>query len=64
MAKRTPRYRLHKASGQAVCVISGKSHYLGPYNSPDSKRKYERLIAEQNFGRVANAEAVDRKSVV
>jgi len=58
MAKRTPRYRLHKASGQAVCVISGKSHYLGPFNSPDSKRKYERLIAEQNFGRVANAEAV------
>lgn len=43
---RIPKYRLHKASGQAVVDIAGKSYYLGVYNSPQSKTKYKRLIAE------------------
>src|SRR4051812_2588589 len=43
---RLPSYRFHKASNQAVVVIRGKSHYLGPWNSPESRAEYDRLIAE------------------
>ncbi|HYF34291.1 MAG TPA: site-specific integrase [Prosthecobacter sp.] len=42
----TPAYRLHKASGRAVVTISGKDFYLGPYGSTESRREYDRLIAE------------------
>jgi integrase len=37
---------LHKASGQAVVDIAGKTYYLGEHNSKQSKTKYSRLIAE------------------
>ena len=30
LTKRFPAYRLHKASGQAVVSLSGRTHYLGP----------------------------------
>ena len=46
MAKRIPSYRLHKASGQAVVVIRGESHYLGQFDTPESRERYERLICE------------------
>jgi integrase len=41
-----PSYRLHKASGQAVVVLNGRSHYLGVYESPESKTRYEQVVAE------------------
>lgn len=44
--RRVPGYRLHKASGQAVVVLSGRSYYLGAYGSPESRKLYERRIAE------------------
>ena len=43
---RVPKYRLHKPSGQAVVTLVGRDHYLGPYNSDESKERYSRLIAE------------------
>jgi len=43
---RIPSYRFHKASGQAIVVLSGKSFYLGPWNSPESRAEYERVVAE------------------
>ena len=43
---REPSYRKHKASGQAVVTIRGKDHYLGPFDSPQSKLKYHRLLVE------------------
>ena len=43
---RTPSYRLHKATGQAVCTLSGKDHYLGKFGSTASKLEYDRIIAE------------------
>lgn len=45
-SKRIPSYRLHKASGQAVVTLNGKDHYLGEYDTEQSKEKYDRLIAE------------------
>lgn len=46
MPKRIPKYRHHKASGQAVVYISGRDVYLGPYNSPNSHRRYASEIAK------------------
>ncbi len=41
-----PSYLLHKPTGQARVRIDGKDHYLGEYGSPDSRQKYDDLIAE------------------
>ena len=43
---RIPSYRFHKFSGQAVVTISGRDHYLGLHDTPESKHKYARLIEE------------------
>ncbi|HUY35473.1 MAG TPA: hypothetical protein VMV69_22200 [Pirellulales bacterium] len=44
--RRIPKYRLHKASGQAIVEVGGKVAYLGPYDSPKSREKYHRIVAE------------------
>jgi len=41
-----PRYRKHRASGQAVCTIGGKDFYLGPHGTKASRLRYDRLISE------------------
>ncbi len=45
-AKRKPSYTLHAATGQGRCRIDGHDHYLGAYNSPASREKYDELVAE------------------
>ena len=46
MAKRRrPAYLLHKATGQARVRIDGKDCYLGVYGSPESRERYDELIA-------------------
>ena len=46
MALRTPKYRLHKGSGQALVQINGQRIYLGTYGSERSKERYRRLVAK------------------
>ncbi|MBC7821687.1 MAG: site-specific integrase [Planctomycetaceae bacterium] len=42
-----PRYLLHKATGQARVRINGKKDvYLGKFGSPESREKYEQVIAD------------------
>jgi integrase len=41
-----PSYRHHKVSGHAIVTLSGKDHYLGPWQSESSKTEYKRLLAE------------------
>lgn len=41
-----PKYRKHKASGQAVVTLDGKDFYLGPHRSRASVAEYDRLIGE------------------
>jgi hypothetical protein len=41
-----PTYRYHKASGQGIVTLNGIDHYLGAHGTPESKAKYDRLIAE------------------
>jgi len=48
-----PSYRLHKASKQAVCTIAHRDHYLGPWMSPESRIKYEKLISAWMAGEPA-----------
>lgn len=48
LANRPPKYRRHKASGQAIATIEGRDHYLGPYGSPESHEKYQCLVAQWN----------------
>lgn len=43
---RTPSYRCHKPSGQAVVTLNGHDVYLGPYGTPESRNEYDRIIAE------------------
>ena len=45
-SSRTPAYRYHKARDCAVVTVRGKDHYLGTYDSPVSREKYHRLVAE------------------
>jgi hypothetical protein len=46
MSVRFPKYRHHKGSGQALVVIKDRRIYLGKFNSPESKGKYHRCIAQ------------------
>jgi len=41
-----PKYRKHRASGQAVVCINGRDHYLGPHGTKASKFEYDRLVSE------------------
>lgn len=43
--KSIPKYRRHK-SGQARVELNGVTHYLGRYDSPESRQHYDQLIQE------------------
>ncbi|QDU28460.1 Phage integrase family protein [Anatilimnocola aggregata] len=46
LASAIPKYRLHRASGQAVVNLAGSDYYLGPHGTKASRLEYDRLIAE------------------
>jgi hypothetical protein len=43
---RTPSYRLHKPSGQAVVTLGGRDFYLGRHGTSGSRAEYDRLVGE------------------
>ncbi len=43
---KTPSYRLHKPTKQAVVTLNGRDFYLGKYGSRESRAKYDRLVVE------------------
>jgi len=47
---RTPSYRLHRPSGQAVVTLNGRDFYLGKYGTAASRQTYDRLVAEWLVG--------------
>ena len=59
MAKRirVPKYSLHKPSGQACVQMNRKMTYLGKYGSPESRVRYEQLLAELQKRDVTKPEA-------
>ncbi len=46
MNLQTPKYRLHKPTGQAVVTLSGKDFYLGKHDTDESRAEYDRLVSE------------------
>jgi len=46
LSNSVPKYRRHKASGQAIVTLAGKNQYLGPYGTKASRLEYDRLISE------------------
>ena len=40
-----PAYSLHKPSGRAVVKVKGRSIYLGPHGSTESREAYARIVA-------------------
>lgn len=61
---RTPSYRLHKASGQAVVTISGHDHYLGRHGSDASRKAYDALIGRWMAGGRGAVVETDRGATV
>ncbi|MBN1852100.1 MAG: site-specific integrase [Pirellulales bacterium] len=43
---RVPKYRRHRASGQAVVTLNGKDHYLGKWKSAASRAAYQQLTSQ------------------
>jgi integrase len=41
-----PTYTLHKPTGQARVRIDGKDHYLGKFNSVESRARYDDIVTE------------------
>lgn len=41
-----PKMRLHKATGQAYAVLSGKYIFFGLFGTPEATQKYHQTIAE------------------
>ena len=56
-----PQYLLHPASGLARARINGRDVYLGRFDSPESKAKYARLLAD-NFGEAGRVRQVTSRS--
>lgn len=46
LTSQLPKYRRHKASGNAVVTLGGKDFYLGPHGTQASLREYDRLVGE------------------
>ena len=46
LTRSAPRYRRHRASGQAIVTLNGRDFYLGQYSSTASRQEYDRLTAE------------------
>ena len=44
--KHIPKYRHQKSRNLGVVRLSGRDHYLGEYDSPESWDRYWKLIAE------------------
>ena len=46
MGTRLPKYSLHAPTGQAYVRIGGKFHYLGEYDSEDSRKRYDEVVGK------------------
>ena len=48
----TPTYRRHRSQGldRAFVLLNGKRIYLGPYDTLESRRKFDRVVAEWLVG--------------
>jgi len=52
--KKKPSYLLHKPSGQAYARLNGQVVYLGKYGSPESRDRYDDVVASWLEGQSAD----------
>ncbi len=52
MPRKPPKYMLHRPSGQARVRIGGRDFYLGPFDSPESYKEYDALLAKYLTGKL------------
>ena len=45
-ARRVPGYRLYRPKNLGVVRLNGRDHYLGPFGTAESRRRYDALIAK------------------
>lgn len=55
MSARTPRCCHHKERDLAYVRIGGRQIYLGRYNSPGSRERYEQLVDQWRLGQPIDA---------
>ncbi len=55
-----PSYAFHKASGQAYARLNGRIIYLGKHGSPESKHRYDEVVAEWLTGSFERSSCSDR----
>ncbi len=53
-AKKEPAYLKHQGSGQARVRVDGRDVYLGPFGSPESKKKYREVLQKWHAGAVVS----------
>jgi len=58
LTRTPPKYRLHKASGQAVVTLDGRDHYLGPHGPKESRIKCDELVGGWLSRRASEAKNV------
>lgn len=46
LTRSVPKYRKHRASGQAIVTLDGRDFYLGPHGTKASRIEYDRLVGE------------------
>jgi integrase len=46
LSRSLPKYQHHQKSGQARVSLGGKQVDLGPYDSPESRAKYDQVVGE------------------
>lgn len=56
--RKNPGYWRHKPSGQAYVRIDGKDHYLGPFDSPESRNRYEEIIRDWTLRQSADRHTI------
>ena len=58
-----PSYGFHKATGQARCYVNGRSVYLGPYGSDESRLRFADVVAKLAGGQKIDPIAPAKKPV-
>jgi len=65
LLKTLPKYRRHKATGQAIVTLMGRDHYLGSYGTAVSRAEYDRIVGEWlAAGRPANPPGEDAPEII
>jgi integrase len=59
-----PKYRKHRATGQALVTLGGIDHYLGPHGTQTSRAAYDQLIAEWMANGRQSSKALDAELTV